>query len=48
MAIASAEVVDCSPPLSPQVASSRGPFMCGLWFVRVLRCLGLHARFTQV
>ena len=48
MAIASAEVVELLTTVVTVGGIVVGAFLSALWFVRVLRRLGLHVRFTQV
>jgi hypothetical protein len=48
MAIASAEVVELLTTAVTIGGIVAGAFLSALWFVRVLRRLGLHVRFTQV
>jgi hypothetical protein len=48
MAIASAEVVELLATAVTVGGIVVGAFLSALWFVRVLRRLGLHVRFTQV
>ncbi len=47
MAIASAEVVELLTTAVTIGGVVAGAFLSALWFVRVLRRLGLHVRFTQ-
>ena len=48
MAIASAQVVELLTTAVTIGGVVVGAFLSALWFVRVLRRLGLHVRFTQV
>jgi hypothetical protein len=47
MAIASAQVVELLTTAVTLGGVVAGAFLSALWFVRVLRRLGLHVRFTQ-
>ncbi|HJY02585.1 MAG TPA: hypothetical protein VJ351_17405, partial [Streptosporangiaceae bacterium] len=48
IAITSAEVVELLTTAVTVGGIVAGAFLSALWFVRVLRRLGLHVRFTQV